>query len=84
MIGPEDSPYANGHFKLKLNLPDNYPFEPPKAQFITPIYHPNIDSEGRVSSNLPLALGYSCISDILCIFLSFVDLSGHAQTTTTR
>eukprot|EP01032_Pedospumella_encystans_P007855 gene7855-9366_t len=48
LTGPEDSPYVNGHFQLKLHLPDNYPFEPPKAQFITPIYHPNIDSEGRI------------------------------------
>ena len=54
VTGPEDSPYVNGHFQLKLHLPDNYPFEPPKAQFITPIYHPNIDSEGRVSSSLDL------------------------------
>eukprot|EP01032_Pedospumella_encystans_P008538 gene8538-10123_t len=48
VTGPEDSPYVNGHFHLQLHLPDNYPFEPPKAQFITPIYHPNIDSEGRI------------------------------------
>ena len=46
--GPEESPYAGGNFQLMLNIPQNYPFEPPKAQFITPVYHPNIDSEGRV------------------------------------
>ena len=25
-----------------------YPFEPPKVQFLTPIYHPNIDESGRI------------------------------------
>lgn len=25
-----------------------YPFQPPKVQFITPVYHPNIDNAGRI------------------------------------
>jgi len=25
-----------------------YPFEAPKVRFITPVYHPNVDSVGRI------------------------------------
>lgn len=43
MNGPRGSPYEKGLFKLIINVPDRYPFEPPLVKFITPVYHPNID-----------------------------------------
>ena len=52
VTGPEDSPYEGGVFELMLSLPTRYPFEPPKLRFITPIYHPNIDSTGRICLDL--------------------------------
>ncbi|XP_064602953.1 ubiquitin-conjugating enzyme E2 T-like [Liolophura sinensis] len=48
ILGAEDTPYHNGLFKLEIQIPERYPFEPPKVSFITPIYHPNIDSAGRI------------------------------------
>mmetsp|Transcript_13707 Transcript_13707/g.43836 ORF Transcript_13707/g.43836 Transcript_13707/m.43836 type:complete len:247 (+) Transcript_13707:45-785(+) len=48
VIGPEGTPYASGHFRLAIDISDRYPFEPPKVQFVTPIYHPNIDDAGRI------------------------------------
>ncbi|XP_014663782.1 PREDICTED: ubiquitin-conjugating enzyme E2 T-like [Priapulus caudatus] len=48
IIGGEHTPYAKGMFKLSINVPERYPFEPPKIQFTTPIYHPNIDTAGRI------------------------------------
>jgi ubiquitin-protein ligase len=48
MDGPKDTPYAGGNFQLELFLPDGYPMVPPKVRFLTKIYHPNIDSLGRI------------------------------------
>lgn len=43
MLGPKGSPYEKGSFKLVVNIPKRYPFEPPLVKFLTPVYHPNID-----------------------------------------
>ena len=33
---------------LEVHAPARYPFEPPAVRFLTPVYHPNIDSGGRI------------------------------------
>ncbi|XP_028590502.1 ubiquitin-conjugating enzyme E2 T isoform X1 [Podarcis muralis] len=48
MLGSADTPYEKGIFNLEVVVPERYPFEPPKIRFLTPIYHPNIDSAGRI------------------------------------
>ena len=47
IIGPEDSPYHNGKFKLEINFVKDYPFQPPKIKFLTKIYHPNFRGDGK-------------------------------------
>ncbi|KAI0262424.1 ubiquitin-conjugating enzyme/RWD-like protein [Gloeopeniophorella convolvens] len=42
--GPQDTPYAGGHFEVDIVIPDSYPFQPVKMKFITKVYHPNVSS----------------------------------------
>jgi ubiquitin-conjugating enzyme E2 D/E len=46
--GPDSSPFEGGTFKLKVNIPEEYPAVPPKVEFLTPVYHPNISSNGSI------------------------------------
>merc|ERR1711975_50841 len=48
IMGPADTPYHGGMFKLELFLPEDYPMAAPKVRFLTKIYHPNIDKLGRI------------------------------------
>ena len=44
MIGPQETPYAGGHFRFVAKFPAEYPFKPPAFGFVTKVCHPNIHS----------------------------------------
>ena len=74
IIGPSDSPYAGGMFKLLIHFPNNYPFKPPKIKFETPIYHPNINRHGSICLDI-LGTNWSPALTIVKVLLSISSLS---------
>ena len=52
MQGPSGTVYENGIFTLSVSVSQRFPFEPPLVRFVTPVYHPNIDSAGRICLDL--------------------------------
>ena len=45
---PKQTPYEGGVFRLYIEFTKDYPNKPPNIRFITPIYHCNINSAGRI------------------------------------
>ena len=48
MLGPQDTPYANGLFYLTADFPDDYPKHGPEVKFKNKMYHLNVSSNGHV------------------------------------
>lgn len=49
--GPAGTPYSGGFFKVKLALGKDFPQGPPKAFFLTKIFHPNVAKNGEICVN---------------------------------
>lgn len=43
-IRKKDTAYEGGFYQIDIKLPNEYPYKPPKMQFDTKIWHPNISS----------------------------------------
>jgi ubiquitin-conjugating enzyme E2 D/E len=76
IMGPEGSPYAGGRFALDIKFPSEYPFRPPRLQFTTKVYHPNIHADGYFSlvPNVLLQTTWSPAMTVRMVLLSLCSL----------
>ena len=51
IFGPDDTYYAGGIFKLRIEFKEEHPLLMPKVKFETKIYHCNVSEEGDI--NIP-------------------------------
>eukprot|EP01027_Heterolobosea_sp_BB2_P008842 GEZU01013118.1.p1 GENE.GEZU01013118.1~~GEZU01013118.1.p1 ORF type:complete len:192 (-),score=75.21 GEZU01013118.1:57-632(-) len=51
-ITPEDGIWKGKKHEFTISIPNEYPIQPPKCQCLTKIWHPNIDTEGKVCLNI--------------------------------
>lgn len=73
IMGPSDSPFQGGVYFLTIQFPADYPFKPPKVQFTTKIFHPNINSSGAICLDI-LKTNWSPALTIAKVLLSICSL----------
>ena len=74
--GPQGTPYAGGLFWLRIMIAEQHPFRPPRMTFLTQIYHPNIDSQGRICIDI-LSDQYSTELTLQKCLLSITSMLAH-------
>uniref|UniRef100_A0A674IS88 Ubiquitin conjugating enzyme E2 C n=1 Tax=Terrapene triunguis TaxID=2587831 RepID=A0A674IS88_9SAUR len=67
--------YEALRYKLSLEFPDGYPYNAPTVKFLTPCYHPNVDTQGNICLDI-LKDKWSALYDVRTILLSIQSLLG--------
>jgi ubiquitin-protein ligase len=72
--GPVDTPYEGGAFQLRIDIPEGYPFKPPKVCFLTRIFHPNIYTNGKICLDILTAEKWTPLFTLVSILQSLQSL----------
>jgi len=73
--GPKDSVYEGLKYKLRLEFPAGYPYQSPTVKFLTPCFHPNVDTHGNICLDI-LKEKWSALYEVRTILLSIQSLLG--------
>ncbi|XP_063281558.1 ubiquitin-conjugating enzyme E2 C [Pelobates fuscus] len=71
--GAVDTVYESLRYKLSLEFPSGYPYNAPTVKFVTPCFHPNVDTHGNICLDI-LKEKWSALYDVRTILLSIQSL----------
>lgn len=70
--------YSDLRYRLSLEFPAGYPYQPPRVKFLTSCFHPNVDNQGFICLDI-LKDKWSALYDVRSILLSIQSLLGGNQ-----
>ena len=73
IIGPDDTPWEGGTFRLVLEFSEDYPNKPPVVRFVSRLFHPNVYNDGKICLDI-LQNQWSPIYDISAVLTSIQSL----------
>lgn len=69
IIGPTDTPFEDGTFRLVMHFVEQYPNKPPGVKFISQMFHPNVYGTGELCLDI-LQNRWSPTYDVAAILTS--------------
>lgn len=69
IIGPTDTPFEDGTFRLVMHFEEQYPNKPPGVKFISQMFHPNVYGTGELCLDI-LQNRWSPTYDVAAILTS--------------
>lgn len=73
IIGPADTPFEDGTFRLLLQFDEQYPNKPPSVKFLSDMFHPNVYASGDLCLDI-LQNRWSPTYDVASILTSVQSL----------
>ena len=69
IIGPSDTPFDGGTFRLVMQFEETYPNKPPGVKFVCRMFHPNVYATGELCLDI-LQNRWSPTYDVAAILTS--------------
>ncbi|CCJ28278.1 unnamed protein product [Pneumocystis jirovecii] len=73
IIGPAETPFEDGTFRLVMQFDEQYPNKPPVVRFLSKMFHPNVYTNGELCLDI-LQNRWSPTYDVAAILTSIQSL----------